>query len=1638
MISSKRAIIIIAAVVVVLAIPTTIMLLASRGSSPDALEQALILPITQTENPYQFTIAPSAIGQIQITPLSVQGLSVARDSAFLVSSETQTLTQEYLRDFLTFSTGEDFLLTPEDDNAFLLQLGQELSPMQVYNFIYSPPGMQSASFAFQTQEALRVISTTPANNTFQIPQDTGIEVTFNRYISLAEFEAAFSIEPHVTGEFLRRENTLIFAPHQNLAPGTSYIVTIAAGLICAYGNALEDERIFRFETRWGDNVTKPFSISGSAYETFLPWSEVFIALNIANTFPHRDFYVSLYDLQTPENFLNFTPSVSNPGEPIENFELELVSFEITNWWSTHYLFLGRTLPEGYYLATIRSPHDSQGFVLHKFIQVSAISVYSLAIEGETVFWIHDAATHEPAHGAEITIGDTTVVTDSQGVAITPTYTQDNQTAITISYGNYLPFAFTTRTFAPRDLWPNERFLTYIYTDRSVYRTNDTIDVFGVIIPRPGQEFLPDDTFVLQFANRIEIPIDLDEHGAFNKRIPVTNMFGWWAVEVEANGERLMAAHIEFLDYTNLSFVAEGSLDRFAYFDSEYANFEVSVTNFAELPLVGVDLRHSWGSGEVIATTNAHGIATGTLPAREWGSWRPSIQSFWFSIAGDAQASQTISLPFIIAPMDIMMEVEMPNDRTAILTTSRVTLDKLNAASSLDAATELLRDIDSFRAERVDIDFTVEITRHTTTRTVYKQWYDHINRRTITRYDFTTTSENVSITEGRTVNGVATINNLPISNDPMVRYSIGVSYEDSQGRRTGVSIREESWWSWYQPQETSRRSFHFDFESGVRQNTTSFREWHGASGSLRLGETGNITLLEGQIGWNSRDEWVTDVAPVTEGRMLVVMARDGIISATVGNPQGIPITFPEEAISNAIVYGAYFDAGHIFPVNQPISVQYNFLERNITVDLTFDQESYSPGSEVTVNVHTTDINGDPVPARVTISVVDEASMLSRQDEWGYDWWFYNRNFLSRLYSSGVISPNNLSFEQFASFRQHEFGSTPLDGGGIGGNGGDNMLGGFRHQFVDNPIFEVMHTDQSGTGTHTFTLPDQLTSWRVTALALTTDGFAGDKRENIISTLPFSVNLLLTNEYIVGDDIAAVAVITAPSDIGTVELIFEVLQNGEVIHTYSTNTNRRAEYNAGKLPAGSYIMRVAAITDTHQDGIKLPFTVVDGSLIIQEWTSFQLSPENPNISELEMRNFPIRVTFTNGNMRPLANILRSTTDHTSFRTDQIAAAAFSDVFFRGISEEEIAETVRRQVHADTWRGIAELTYERADFYYTARFVASFPLFVNREGIIRYVRRELEHQSYPRRHAAGLWALAAVGEPVLVEILELVAYINDLFDPLASGAARHYTAQLYLVAALVSIGDYNAAQQLFLTMDSIDSIQYMSATAMELANTLKLFINTAINPPAAWEYLRQTNTNTFVSNTPERVNFVRRAVVLGYNVSEIMYYLDGETHNLRLENFERKSLHITKEQYDNLNLVPISGETDFFVNFYSYSPNTWPENERHLTITRTISQENDLVRIDLHIELPPDTWGSFVIYDRLPSNLRFVPVLGHTNEYMPIRNTQQQLMEIRFWQSINGSRTRTLTYYAMQLFDGDMADGTTYIHGGSWNRRLWGATK
>jgi len=1527
-----------------------------------------------------FTIAPTALGDITITPISITPLGVATDSGFLVSSDVQTLTEGHLRAHLSVRSGENFVLEEQPNGAFLLSFEENLENNRVYNLVYSPPGRQAASHAFQTADIFRITATTPAGNTHGIPHYTGIEITFNQELA-GGFEAAFAIDPPAEGRFYQRDNTYIFAPH-SLEFNTAYTVTISRDLMSTTGEMLAEDYVFSFTTQWGTATAPLFSISGSAYETFLPWNEVFIALNVSRDFRGRDFDVRLYDLQTPENFINFTGTAS--GQLVDTFEIELREFE-TEHQSFFYLFLEQALPAGYYVAEIRSTEPNTDIVLHKFIQVSALSVYSLSIDGESVFWVHDAATGQPTAGAQIRIDGTTVITNSDGITLADVG-QNTHAVITIEYGNHPAFAYAKPTFARRNLLPNDRFLTYMYTDRPSYRPNDTIDVFGVIMPRYGHAHLPGDVFTLRIGNIVELPIILDTHNSFAMRVPVTNMFGHMDIEVWVNDQRLMSSWVRFLDYTNLSFIIEGELDRVAYFVGEYAAAEISVTTFAGFPVEGITMSSGHGDSSMSLFTDDMGIAAGSIPVRDgWGSM-PQWSSFWFSVASDAQMSQSINLPKIVVPVDVMMEHEYTGGDTAVITTNRILIDQINQHASIDP--------DVFRGPAVDVDFTVEITRHVTTRTVRHQTYDHINRRTVTTYDFATTNYNYDTITGRTENGTATITDLPVPTDPLISYSISITYQDTAGRGATVQLWDRSWRNFRQ--ESSIRHFFLDMEQR----------------SFGINETFNVSVTEGHDPWNAW--WHMDeedrTPPITQGRLLAILARDGIISATAGNPQGTPVTFTEAAISSAWLFGAYFDGRYIFPISHPATVQFDPAERELEIELSFDQETYQPGDDVTVTIQTS------AAAQVVISVVDESSILSG---------WHQPNFLSRLYGSSWHSWS--SFHQFASHTQHNFGGAGSGAEGGGGDG-DGFDGIFRDRFVDNPVFEIVQTDSNGRATLTFTLADQVTSWRVTAIGLTEDGFAGDAVYNIITPLPFYVDLMLTNEYIVGDDIAAVARVFG-SGAAPVSFTFSILKDDEIIYTAAQTSARSAMFNAGKLDAGQYVMRVAAVFGNYSDAMELPFTVAQSGMILPIHVAGRLYDDGV-LDGFNMRSLPVQITLTNANMRPLANILHGMRNSRSHRTDYMAANIFIDYFFTGVAD---FGAVRGRVQSQQWGdagGIPQLTYENADFFYTARFAASFPEFVDAGRLRGYIRRETI-DAYARKRAAGLLALAAIGEHVLLEIHSAT---------IGPGSSDRLT-MLYLAAALVAIGDYAGA---FALIEGFDDsfLHNVTTTEKETANTLMLFINSAINPQAAWAHINRGYANEYVSDVPERINFFRRAYIRGETVSQVQYYLNGTTHTVRLENFDVLSLQLSQEQFDTLSLVPISGETDFHIDFYGYNAANWDTDGNRIEMQRTIVRDGDLFRVDFQVNLPVGVNGLHTIYDRVPSNMRFVSLPAHQrmdwNNHFVARHTQRQLVELSFFSRPGQARTRTLSYHVMELFEADMATGTTYISNNCTQSHVWGTTR
>lgn len=162
----------------------------------------------------------------------------------------------------------------------------------------------------------------------------------------------------------------------------------------------------------------------------------------------------------------------------------------------------------------------------------------------------------------------------------------------------------------------------------------------------------------------------------------------------------------------------------------------------------------------------------------------------------------------------------------------------------------------------------------------------------------------------------------------------------------------------------------------------------------------------------------------------------------------------------------------------VNLTVNQTNKEIQTRVTPQQSHYLPGEEVSVQIDTT-LQGKAIPADVTFMVVDEG-VLSLT---GYKL----PNLMSIFYAPQRLAVSTAANRLFL-IGQRNFGEKGENRGG--GGGLLSKLGGadLRSHFQFTPYFNAhVRTNEQGQATVTFTLPDNLTTFRLMAIANTVQEF-----------------------------------------------------------------------------------------------------------------------------------------------------------------------------------------------------------------------------------------------------------------------------------------------------------------------------------------------------------------------------------------------------------------------------------------------------------------------------------------------------------------------------------------------------------------------
>lgn len=193
------------------------------------------------------------------------------------------------------------------------------------------------------------------------------------------------------------------------------------------------------------------------------------------------------------------------------------------------------------------------------------------------------------------------------------------------------------------------------------------------------------------------------------------------------------------------------------------------------------------------------------------------------------------------------------------------------------------------------------------------------------------------------------------------------------------------------------------------------------------------------------------------------------------------------------------------------------QKELHFDISADRERASPQETVEYTLKVTDYKGDPVVAEIGVGVTDLAALSLRPPNTG--------PLLEHFYS-----PQSLAVRTSTSlvYNADEVTAELTEAKGGGGGIFDAGIVNLRGEFIDTPYWNgSVVTDETGTAVIDVRLPDNLTTWRLDARALT-DGsddvmLVGQDTFDLLSTRPLIIRPVTPRFFIVDDTVLLSAVI-----------------------------------------------------------------------------------------------------------------------------------------------------------------------------------------------------------------------------------------------------------------------------------------------------------------------------------------------------------------------------------------------------------------------------------------------------------------------------------------------------------------------------------
>lgn len=386
--------------------------------------------------------------------------------------------------------------------------------------------------------------------------------------------------------------------------------------------------------------------------------------------------------------------------------------------------------------------------------------------------------------------------------------------------------------------------------------------------------------------------------------------------------------------------------------------------------------------------------------------------------------------------------------------------------------------------------------------------------------------------------------------------------------------------------------------------------------------------------------VLAILPTDNAHLLVSTELNTVLSvqhvSSPGRSTVLDIPIIGSYAPNVFLNVSYVKGGEMYSNDQRLVVPAR--DKMLNLEIISNKKEYKPRESASYTILARTADGAPVSgAEVSLGVVDESIYSVSPD--------YSGNIKSEFYGMRYSSVSthlsiNYNFTGFA-------GDKPID---LAKNKPTYQLADFksegelvqptiRKNFKDTAFWQPnVVTGGDGKATVKFDLPDNLTTWRATARAVTADTKVGATKYKVVARKDVIMRLETPRFITQGDTVTLSGIVhnylnADKSTQISLEVSGAQLQNsGRQTVTIGKQGEQRIDWQISAPNVGEIKLLAKALTDTESDAVELPLTVVPRGLHQVKHESAAFSEENaeksfslnlPGNADARARSFKIDV-------------------------------------------------------------------------------------------------------------------------------------------------------------------------------------------------------------------------------------------------------------------------------------------------------------------------------------------------------------------------------------------------------------------------------